>query len=89
LLTCGAADDGAPDDCGTVDGDIRDGGVAAGGTAADGAGLGATRGAALSGEEAPLGPNTKTWPTEMRKSAPTLFHRAKSRKSRSWRQAML
>jgi hypothetical protein len=39
-------------------------------------GLGAMRGALP-------GPNTKTWPTEIRKSAPILFHRAKSRKSRS------
>jgi hypothetical protein len=39
-------------------------------------GLGAMRGALP-------GPNIKTWPTEIRKSAPILFHRAKSRKSRS------
>jgi hypothetical protein len=43
----------------------------------------------VSGDGSRPGPNTKTCPTEMRKSAPMLFHRAKSRKSRSWRQAML
>jgi hypothetical protein len=61
------------------------GGVFAGG----GTGLAAARGDARSGvprSGAPCwdrgarpGPNTKTWPTEMRKSAPMLFHRAKSR----------
>jgi hypothetical protein len=73
LLTCGVAEDGG----------IVDGGIAGGGTAAVGAGFGAARGVPRSGGGALPGPNTKTWPTEMRKSAPMLFHRAKSRKSRS------
>jgi len=76
LLTCGVAED-----------DGIDGGVARGGDAAVGAGLDAgldaAPGAARWGDGAPPGPNTKTWPTEMRKSAPMLFHRATSRKSRS------
>jgi hypothetical protein len=79
LLTCGVAEDGG----------IVEGGIAGVGIAAAGAGLGAARGVARSGDGALPGPNTKTWPTEMRKSAPMLFHRAKSRKSRLWRQAML
>jgi hypothetical protein len=74
LLTCGVAEDGG----------IVDGGIVAGGTAAVGAGFGAVRGGAARSRDGALpGPNTKTWPTEMRKSAPMLFHRAKSRKSRS------
>jgi hypothetical protein len=48
-----------------------------------GPGIGAARGTLLSGGGARPGPSTKTWPTEMWKSAPMLFHRAKSRKSRS------
>ena len=76
LLTCGVV----------VDGDTAGGGGAGGGTAGLGAGVGAgldaVRGVARSGDGAP-GPNAKTWPTEMRKSPPMLFHRAKSRKSRS------
>jgi hypothetical protein len=46
-------------------------------------GVGAARGTLLSGDGARPGPSTKTWPTEIWKSAPMLFHRAKSRKSRS------
>jgi hypothetical protein len=79
LLTCGVAEGG----------DVVEGGVAGGGITAAGAGLGAAWGVARSGDAALPGPNTKTWPTEMRKSAPMLFHRANSRKSRLWRQAML
>jgi hypothetical protein len=54
-----------------------------------GAVRGAVRGAARPAADSLPGPNTKTCPTEIRKSAPILFHRAKSRKSRSWRHAML
>jgi len=79
LLTRGVAEDGG----------IADEGIAGGGAAAVGAGFCAARGGARSVGGALPGPNTKTWPTEMRKSAPILFHRAKSRKSRSCRQAML
>ena len=74
LLTCGDIADGAVD--APVDGTA-------------GAGLAAACGVLVSGDGSRPGPNTKTCPTEMRKSAPMLFHRAKSRKSRSWRQAML
>jgi hypothetical protein len=76
LLTRGVAEDGG----------IVDGGIAGDGAAA---GFCAARGVERSVGGAPPGPNIKTWPTEMRKSAPILFHRAKSRKSRSFRQAML
>jgi hypothetical protein len=81
LLTRGVAEDG-----GIVDGGIADEGIAGDGAAA---GFCAARGVERSVGGALPGPNTKTWPTEMRKSAPILFHRAKSRKSRSFRQAML
>jgi hypothetical protein len=84
LLTRGVAEDG-----GIVDGGIADEGIAGDGAAAVGDGFCAARGVARSVGGALPGPNTKTWPTEMRKSAPILFHRAKSRKSRSCRQAML
>jgi hypothetical protein len=84
LLTRGVAEDG-----GIVDGGVADEGIAGGGAAAVGAGFCAARGVARSVGGALPGPNTKTWPTEMRKSAPILFHRAKSRKSRSCLQAML
>jgi hypothetical protein len=84
LLTRGVAEDG-----GIVDGGIADEGIAGDGAAAVGAGFCAARGVVRSVGGALPGPNTKTWPTEMRKSAPILFHRAKSRKSRSCRQAML
>jgi hypothetical protein len=72
LLTCGVPED-----------DGIDGSITRGGDAAVGAGLGAALGVARWGDGAPPGPNTKTWPTEMRKSAPMSFHRATSRKSRS------
>jgi len=84
LLTRGVAEDG-----GIADGGVADEDIAGGGDAAVGAGFCAARGGARSAGGALPGPNTKTWPTEMRKSAPILFHRAKSRKSRSCRQAML
>jgi hypothetical protein len=71
LLTCGVAGDGG----------IVEDGIAGG--AGLGAALCAALGAARGGNGAPPGPNTKTWPTEMRKSALMLFHRATSRKSRS------
>jgi len=84
LLTRGVAEDG-----GIVDGGVADEGIAGGGAAAVGVGFCAARGIARSAGGALPWPNTKTWPTEMRKSAPILFQRAKSRKSRSCRQAML
>jgi hypothetical protein len=88
LLTRGVAEDRGIVDGGIVDGGIADEGIAGDG-AAVGAGFCAARGVARSVGGALPGPNAKTWPTEMRKSAPILFHRAKSRKSRSCRQAML
>jgi len=84
LLTRGVAEDG-----GIVDGGAADGGIVGGGAAAVGAGFCAARGVARSVGGALPVPSTKTWPTEMRKSAPILFHRAKSRKSRLCRHAML
>jgi hypothetical protein len=65
------------DDSGSGRGLPTCGGRIAGG--GGGAGLGAARGAPRAGDGTPRGPNTKTWPTEIRKSAPMLFHRAKSR----------
>jgi hypothetical protein len=44
-----------------------------------GPGVGAARGTLLSGDGARPEPSTKTWPTEIWKSPPMLFHRAKSR----------
>jgi len=84
LLHEGAVFDGALFD-GAV---LLTGGVALLCALAGGAGSGLslpTRGAACPSP----GPNKRTWPTEMRKSDPMLFHRARSRKSRSWRHAML
>jgi len=80
VLTCGVS-------C------VRDRAAAPGGGVGVGVGAGAVRGAVRgaarpAGDSLP-GPKTKTCPTEIRKSAPILFHRARSRKSRSWRQAML
>jgi hypothetical protein len=78
MLTCGVS-------C------VRDRAAAPGVDVGAGAGAvrGAVRGAARPAGDSLPGPKTKTCPTEIRKSAPMLFHRARSRKSRSWRQAML
>ena len=53
--------------------------VSGAGIAGGDGGLGAARGAPRSDDGVLPGPNSKIWPTEMRKSAPMLFHRAKSR----------